>query len=779
MGGIRMVHEPKRLKMFDKSLKVFQVILVIWASSGICVQAQPVATVPWAHIGQGPDRACCSPYAGPLNEPHVTTQLLRFTDEPLTHILLDRNSMLQTVSSDGNLFRFNANLGEDDLVIIVPLPWIPTDMSLGFDGTAYISMTEDGHGRIAAIKDYAVLWEKEFPTQEAIHVLPAPDFTILVLTSEGRLHSLDTDGEEEWTYFVEEVSERCTMPSIGRSGIIYFSIGGVPSRKSAGLEESHLFAISPDGAKLWQRPAPVSNLSYPVIDEKENIYMIGSDGLLYSFCSAGLNWAEPVTGPGLEAHLAYHEDKIIVLSGGNVTAYSTTGQPQPLWSVHLGDHFVSVPAIGSDGMAYMLTKSAFQGSLPTLTAIGPDGNVKWSVSVNCGTQTPPIITIEGNICIGTPQGGPLYLGSGRGDITPPYMAETFPPKDTIIPIDDCDMMMMLIDRGVGIRQSSIYVSVNNEVVHITTEDLNNGYRVLASPHQILTPFQNVTVEVSAEDERFNRKIEPFHLTAVEYRNRPAIVMAGFGYSNVTSSGGGQMQTIALMDPLSEIEEVELYHTQSGFSQCLEDSGEGIDPDLKGQWYSADYLLPAGLTPGRYQLEMVARDTMGRTGLTWPYLTVETEEYPLCVGPFGGMGRGDGKPLDPISISAPSLTLLGPLCPKQSQTRHGTPPIIRAAGYTYTYLNTSGGIVRFEALVGDFDGIDDVERVEIYMGGYPIGLSLNNEGECGDTTPGDEVFTFQISLSDAVFASGAYLYELKAFDRAGNESDLWPYLEIKE
>jgi len=775
-----MVHEPKRRRMFDNGLKVFQMILVIWASSGFCAEAQPVATVPWAHSGQGPDRACCSPYAGPLNEPHVAAQLLHFTEAPLAHILLDRNGMLQAVSLDGFLFRFNADLSEDDLVILVPLPWTPTDMALGFDETAYISMTEDGYGRVAAIKDHAVLWEKQFPTQEEVYVLPTHDSSILVLTSDGRLFNLDTDGEEEWTYVVPEVFERCTQPSIGRSGIIYFSISGVPSRRSACLEESYVFAVSPDGAKLWQRPAPVSSLSYPVIDEKENIYMTGSDGLLYSFCSAGLNWAEPAAGPGQQAYLAYHEEKIIVLSGGNVTAYSATGQRQPLWSVCLGDPFVSVPAIGSDGMTYALTKSTFRGSLPTLTAIGADGNVKWSVPVNCDTRTPPIITIEGNICIGTPAGGPVYLGSGRGDITPPYMPETFPPKDTILPIDDSEMMMILIDRGVGIRQSSIYVSVNNEMVHITTEDLIDGHRVLASPHQILTPFQNVIVEVSAEDERFNRKIEPFHFTAVEYRNRPAIVMAGFGYTNITSSGGGQMRTIALMDPLSDIEEARLYHAQSGFSQRLEDCGEGIDADLKGRWYSADNLLPAGLTPGRYQLEIIARDTMGRTGLTWPYLTVEREDDAQRVGGFGEIGRGDGTPLDPIGISASSLALLGPICPSQRrQTYDGTPPIIRAAGYTYTYLNNSGGVVRFEALVDDLDGIDDVERVEVYMNGYPIGLSLNNGGECGDATPGDEVFTFQISLSGDVFASGAYLYELKAFDRAGNESNLWPYLEIKE
>ncbi len=327
--------------MFDQALRVVLVIVAVVASSWACAQEQPVATVPWAHLGQGPDRTCRSPYAGPLNAPHVSKHLLQFTDEALTHLLLDRDGVLQAVSLDGCLYKFNAKRREDELVILVPLPWSPTDIALGFDGTVYITMTEGGYGRLAAIKDDVILWERQFPARDEIHVLPTPDFMILVLTSDGRMFCLNTDGEEEWAYVVPGVFERCTRPSIGRSGIIYFSANGVRSRTSAFIEDSCVFAVSRDGVELWERPAPVSSLSYPVIDEEENVYMIGSDGLLYSFCSAGLNWAEPATDPSQEAYLAYFEGKIIVLPGGNVTAHCRSGQRQPLWSVSLGDCFIS------------------------------------------------------------------------------------------------------------------------------------------------------------------------------------------------------------------------------------------------------------------------------------------------------------------------------------------------------------------------------------------------------------------------------------------------------
>jgi len=114
-----------------------------------------------------------------------------------------------------------------------------------------------------------------------------------------------------------------------------------------------------------------------------------------------------------------------------------------------------------------------------------------------------------------------------------------------------------------------------------------------------------------------------------------------------------------------------------------------------------------------------------------------------------------------------------------ETQNGNAPIILAAGYTYSHLTTSGGVVRLEALVDDPDGIQDIDRVEVYMDGHPIGLSLNNDGKQGDSKAGDNVFTFQTFLGGGLFSSGDYLYELVAFDMEGNESDLWPYLEIGE
>ena len=770
----RLYSELERREMFDRILQIVLTALVALGPSCAWSQELPVATVPWAQFGQGPDRTFCSPYAGPLNKAHEHMPLFPFSDEALTLMLLGRDGVLQTVSEDGCLYGFSAKYRAGDLVTRIQLPWVPTDMAIGYDGTIYISTTDDGYARLAALKSDTAPWEKSFRTQGEIYVVPL-ELKVVVLLSDGRLFCLTTDGEEEWNYTVPGIFDRCTMPSIARSGIIYFSTNGVTLRSRGSLKDSCLYAVSRDGVLLWDLPAPVESLSYPVIDESENVYLIGSDGLLYSFCSSGLNWAEPAAKPEQDAYLAYYPDMIVVLSNGSVTAFSKTGQRQPLWSVSLGDPFISAPVIGSDGMTYALTRPILQEGLPTLTAIGADGNIRWSAPVNHDTQTPPIITIEGDLCLGTSEGVPVYFGFGRGDITPPHLAETFPPKDSIVPLKDFSVMIALIDEGVGIIKSSIYVSVNDEFVHTTADDVAGGYQLSASPRQILAPFQDVTIEVSAEDKRFNSKIEPYHLTAVDYRKRPTILMAGFGYSSVTSSQGGKFRTVALMDPLTDIKNVVVYHTPSGFSETLRDTG--VDFDLKGRWYLADYTVSAGLAPGNYKLGIVGEDTTGKTGGIWPYLTVERGDEAAK----RGLVRGTGTPLElPAGTFAMRPVSSPPTRPyKSASMRNGTPPFILAAGYTYSYMTTSGGVVRIEALVDDLDGVDDVETVEVYVDGYPTGLRLRNDGMDGDGAPEDNVFTYQIFLGSEVFATGRYLYELKAFDRAGNESNMWPYLEIKE
>jgi hypothetical protein len=112
-------------------------------------------------------------------------------------------------------------------------------------------------------------------------------------------------------------------------------------------------------------------------------------------------------------------------------------------------------------------------------------------------------------------------------------------------------------------------------------------------------------------------------------------------------------------------------------------------------------------------------------------------------------------------------------PGVTVTVDNTPPTILVAGWWDTYVtSSSGGTITMVALCQD----EDVESVQIYYDGVPTGVFLVDDGTQGDQTPGDGLFTLSVAAGPGL-APAAYLLELVAVDQAGNESMVWPYLEI--
>ena len=740
-------------------IKAGMVWLVLAATCG-CLWGAPavssVATVPWALVGQGPDRRCESPYAGPLSEPTELFQV-PFASEAIRHIGLDREGSLLAASLDGYLFKLVGDPEAEEVVTATPVPRDCQDLALAYDGTAYVTSKE---GKLVAVLDSMVKWEVQIAAQGPLYVVPTPA-GVVVVSADGKLLGFDEEGRFLWEHTVSGQFECCSRPAVGPSGTIYFSVNGASVGGGLLSSGSILFAFSGEGEEVWGAPVSADSLSCPVVDEEErSVYVAGSDGNLYSFSPDGdLKWAVPVSEPGRDIFVACRRGSVFVLSGGQMRAVSEGGEV--VWSTHIGEKILSRPALGSDGMLYALTRPIFQGSYPVLVAVGDDGEIRWTAPIHYQATTGPIITIKGDICIGTSEGSVVYLVPGRGDITAPYLAETFPPKGTVVPIDDFKLTMVMKDRGVGIVPSSIWVAVNSSEVEISKEEVPGGFRVQASPHEVLSPFQDVLVEIWAEDKLMNQGGEPFHLTAVEFRKRPKIVMAGFGFSNITSARGGELTVYARLDPISKVSSVRVYDPQGEFELQLADDGKNAD-DVKGDlWYSGAVRLPRGIPQGRYLLEMVAEDIYGRQSLRWPYLTVLPGEEPsVCL-------RGSEGKAPAVDRKSES---------NKSGRNGGSRPYIVAAGYTYSYLTVHGGVVKLEAWVLDDDG--DIDRVEVFVNGVPTGLCLSDYGRYGDSTPNDGIYTYQAFFRDEILASGEHLFELKAFDKAGNESDLWPYVQVR-
>ncbi|MBN2209190.1 MAG: hypothetical protein JW759_07830 [Candidatus Coatesbacteria bacterium] len=98
------------------------------------------------------------------------------------------------------------------------------------------------------------------------------------------------------------------------------------------------------------------------------------------------------------------------------------------------------------------------------------------------------------------------------------------------------------------------------------------------------------------------------------------------------------------------------------------------------------------------------------------------------------------------------------------------PSIIAAGYADTHVSFEhGGRVNLYALVQDPDGLDDIERVEIYHDDVATGLVLD------EVSPG--LYNIGVDVGPGL-ASGQYLFEVRASDRMGNSSAYFPYFAVR-
>ncbi len=108
-----------------------------------------------------------------------------------------------------------------------------------------------------------------------------------------------------------------------------------------------------------------------------------------------------------------------------------------------------------------------------------------------------------------------------------------------------------------------------------------------------------------------------------------------------------------------------------------------------------------------------------------------------------------------------------------------PPSILIGGYGESEISSDeGGLLTIRALIQDDVAPFDVAGASLYYEGLPTGLNLEDDGLHGDFDAGDGVFGLQFEIP-AGFPSSDYIFEIIAWDEAGNYSAMWPYLTIYE
>lgn len=114
------------------------------------------------------------------------------------------------------------------------------------------------------------------------------------------------------------------------------------------------------------------------------------------------------------------------------------------------------------------------------------------------------------------------------------------------------------------------------------------------------------------------------------------------------------------------------------------------------------------------------------------------------------------------ISTPSPTTPPPAC---------SPAKILLAGYGSSTVDVNGGLLQMIA------ALDKPATVEIYAGGAPAGVFLQDDGNSGDFAAGDGVYGWQTDLGSVAPVSA--VLELVATTTDGCTSDIWPYLNVRE
>ena len=218
------------------------------------------------------------------------------------------------------------------------------------------------------------------------------DGTIYVGSYNHNLYALNPDGTVKWSVDLYGEIEAC--PAIGADGTIY-----------AGTEYSnpvtgHLYALNKDGTLKWSSDTAETNdsiIASPVIGNDNNIYLATWGGFVYSIKpDSTINW-KLKAGIDMSSSLAIGNNGDIYVRSGNRFLYSLKSDGSLNWSYSLilKPNKIS-PAIGGDGTIYM--SSGDDGY--SLTALNPDGSVKWQYSIEHKMGTSPAIGQDETIYFG-------------------------------------------------------------------------------------------------------------------------------------------------------------------------------------------------------------------------------------------------------------------------------------------------------------------------------------------------------------------------------------------
>jgi hypothetical protein len=541
------------------SSKLFVTVVVLTT----LFACQALAEAPWAMFGANSARTNQSSWSGPGEEMRLLWRV------PTEH----RGGLYATVAEDGTVFALDHNLYGYDRdgrlsfqEDIGPAYWYGTEVGLiggdrvyaGLVNTLYtfgVSGGKIGEYTIPDLFDnFYFMTPAIGPAGEIILPMRKGDSSI---GAPGAIASISADGGLNWMFELGGLNLPFP-PSLTDDGRVMLCIGDLNDLWGG---PTSLVCLDPNGMLRWRQ----DNIAFgfPLVDNADgrvlvraNVYFKSPSVLAFDLDTGDFDW-EFVPGFSCDE-----------------PAYDGKGLPLALDS--------------SSGVccAFWYSWSWEYDQSQVLTAIGPDGELAWSVAWQDNRErsyylpSHPIVDADGLVYV-------FYSwqqheqGVDTGGVG---CSEVFDPQGLMIAHNEypsTSLFWTCCEPAIG-PDNRIYMFAGDF-----------DYPVTSCLYA------------------FGTGSEP----APEYR--PTILTAGYGLSNVTDEGGTLNINASVSHPLgaSNISSVDVLINGQPTGLSL------LPGASRGEYSLSVQIAPGMLSPGQFLLELVATDTEGHTSDVWPYFTV--------------------------------------------------------------------------------------------------------------------------------------------------------------
>lgn len=210
-----------------------------------------------------------------------------------------------------------------------------------------------------------LVWSYQLPEDISFDYVGGPDGKVYLLTENGELLILDSDGQLIATQNVNIEPYR-RISETGRNAPLEISPLIMPDGVLVIIsDESIVNAFDSDGNLIWEVTLGNDPAEYPILDDNGKLYLIDEDAMLYVFSSEGLEWqyqSEVADVPahgiaiGPEGNVYY---VVTNYSKGFILALSPSGEELWVTQTTTRDFYDNLH-ISSDGEFVSLAENLFK-----------------------------------------------------------------------------------------------------------------------------------------------------------------------------------------------------------------------------------------------------------------------------------------------------------------------------------------------------------------------------------------------------------------------------------